>query len=183
MKSQIINYINTHEEEIDANQFDWLFAAAPSAGVEKHELMRIFMDAGIEPLRFMNAVPNRSFYQWPGPLTIPDNIESIQMTAFEEALFEEFIVPHNVNHIGGAAFKNCQNLKRLVLPTSIKKIQGWILFHCYNVEEIIYQGTKAEFLSIPEIRRDCFVPGTSIDSYHFKVICTDGEISLREIPS
>ena len=180
MREQVRNYILNHEEEVDSDQFDWLFAAAPSAGVEKHELMSVFMDAGIEPLRFMEAIPNRSFYQWPRSLTIPANIESIQMCAFEEAEFEELVIPENVNHIGSAAFKNCQNLKRITLPRSIEKIQSWILFHCYNMEEVIYQGTKEEFLSIPDIRTDCFVSTSSLDSYKFKFVFTDGEMSLKE---
>lgn len=183
MRDQVRNYILNHEEEIDSDQFDWLFAAAPSAGVEKHELMLLFMEAGIEPLRFMEAIPNKSFYQYPHELTIPSNIESIQMCAFEEAKFTELVIPENVNHIGSVVFKNCSNLRRLTLPKSLKKIQAWILLHCYDFEEIIYEGTKEEFLAIPEIRINCFVSTTSMDSYKFKITCTDGTLELKDLPS
>lgn len=181
MREQVRNYILNHEAEIESDQFDWLFAAAPSAGVEKHELMLVLMEAGIEPLRFMESIPNRSFYQYPHELTIPSNIESIQMCAFEEAKFTELVIPENVNHIGSAAFKNCLNLRRLTFPKSLIKIQSWILFHCYDFEEIIYEGTKDEFLSISEMRVSCFIPETSIDSYDFKITCTDGIIGLKDL--
>lgn len=182
MRPQVVDYIKHHEEEIDANQFDWLFAAAPTAGVERYELMRVFMEAGIEPLRYMNIIPIKAFYQYPYPLTIPSNIERIEMSAFEEAQFTEITIPEGVESLSNAIFKNCQNLRKITLPKSLTKIQSWIFFHCYNIEEVIYNGTIEEFLSIDGMRRDAFVSSVTSDQYSFKIKCFDGELSIQELP-
>jgi hypothetical protein len=140
------------------------------------------MDAEIEPLRFMNNIPVKAFYQYPYSITIPENIEKIDMSAFEEAAFTEIVIPEGVEELSSAIFKNCQNLKRVTLPRSVNNIHGWIFFHCYNLEEVIYNGTKDEFLSIPNMRRDCFVSTTTADSYKFKFKFMDGEFSLKDFP-
>ena len=49
-------------------------------------------------------------------LTIPESVTSIDTAAFANCVFEEIVIPKNVEYIGNGAFSNCNNLRTLTIP-------------------------------------------------------------------
>ena len=57
--------------------------------------------------------------------------------------FEEIVIPDSVFYIGNSAFYGCMNLKRIVLPASLKIIEANGLYA--NLEKIYYKGTAQQW--------------------------------------
>lgn len=70
-------------------------------------------------------------------LTIPDNIQYIGKNAFEESCLEKVILPRQMKVIDTGAFKNCSNLKTVIMP---QKITGYlnskIFSDCVKLEKV-----------------------------------------------
>ena len=184
MDKDLVNFINNHSESIDANEFDFLFALAPTAGIDAAKLLRVFMDAGLEPLKYMISIKSRMFYNYwsANPLIIPGNIEIAEMNSFADCQCKEVIFEDGIETLGSAAFKNASYLERVVLPASLKTLGSWIFFHCYNLKEIVYQGSRERLLAIAGNKQNaCFVPSISIPDYKVRIICADGELTLSEL--
>ncbi|MCI8778160.1 MAG: leucine-rich repeat domain-containing protein [Bacilli bacterium] len=44
-----------------------------------------------------------------------------------------------ITHLGNYAFNNCENLKRIIIPKSVRKIGNSCFKNCTNLEEVILQ--------------------------------------------
>ena len=74
-------------------------------------------------------------------VTIPDGIEVIGISAFEENRTLQYInFPDSLVHIGDGAFNNCRNLKRVDFPDSLQIIGGLAFRDCDSLEEVSFSG-------------------------------------------
>ncbi|MBQ9747490.1 MAG: leucine-rich repeat protein [Clostridia bacterium] len=97
---------------------------------------------------------------------------SVDGYAFENCfhLNEISIYPQ---YIGYSAFKNCKSLKKVSLCTQLERIDGYAFYNCMSLQNIIFEGTVAEWAAIPKgIDWAYNVPAT-------KVICCNGESPLN----
>ncbi len=67
---------------------------------------------------------------------------------YKASLIEKIVVEDGVTSIGLAAFRSCENLKSVVLPASIKKINYSPFFECPALTDIEFVGTSAQWKQI-----------------------------------
>ena len=72
-----------------------------------------------------------------------------------------------------AGFDNSFYLKKIYLPSSIKKIEGEIIVSCFALEKIYYEGTKAQWNAIDKDERWNF------QAPAFVISCSDGMIEMQ----
>ena len=70
-------------------------------------------------------------------------------------------------------FSDCVNLKTIYLPSTVTKIDGYVLTNCIKLDKIVFNGTKAQWKAI------------ELDDYWnycapaLVIACTDGFIELQ----
>lgn len=87
------------------NQFDNITDYYP----DTHYLTDIFIEAGIDPLKYMDAVPIAYLHKTDLDLkeiNIPDNIKYIYKQAFEDAKLRKVTIPKTVIKIAPSAFSD-----------------------------------------------------------------------------
>ena len=68
---------------------------------------------------------------------IPDEIESINATAFESNIYiENVIIPNSVENMGYGAFRNCDRLTEIILSRMLKNIEIETFCMCHNLTKI-----------------------------------------------
>lgn len=115
----------------------------------------------------LKEIPDKAFLQsYLSGLILPDSLEAIGISAFQNNGFEEIVIPDNVKSIEKGSFWGCSNLKTITLPASLVSI-GASAFASTVLETVYYKGTQAQWAQI------------KIDDYNdkltgAKIICTDG---------
>lgn len=116
----------------------------------------ILYDAGIDPLRYTDTVPDNflySVYNVLNPILdnfkIPNNIKFIGEFAFAHSLLREVKIPDSVFSIGRAAFLDTL-ITTLQLPRSVEMIDINAFGACVNLKTIFYEGTEEEFMDLLE---------------------------------
>ena len=66
---------------------------------------------------------------------------------YRRADIVELHLPNGVEEIGERAFCFCHNLKKLYMPSSVKRL-GKNLFYGITKTEVIFDGTEEEFLTL-----------------------------------
>lgn len=143
-------------------------------------LTKIFYDVGIDPLLYMEKVPDFFLLDQKGifQINIPKNIKTIGKSSFFNTDITELVIPEGVEFIEQYAFENCKLLKNIKLPSTLKfnvnKISMYDAFHnCPNLKNIRYAGTKEEF------KRLFFFNLKNIN-YRVLITCQDGKMKYNK---
>ena len=84
-------------------------------------------------------------------VTIEDGIGMIMESAFEGcSSLVNISIPESVSVIGKNAFRGCSSLSSINIPKSEFFINGDIFGDCDNLEDIYYQGTYSQLMSMPD---------------------------------
>ena len=119
----------------------------------------------------LKEIPDKAFLQsYLSGLILPDSLEAIGISAFQNNGFEEIVIPDNVKSIEKGSFWGCSSLKTITLPASLASIGASAFKNCDRLETVNYKGTQAQWVQI------------KIDDYNdkltgAKIICTDGIIN------
>lgn len=119
----------------------------------------------------LKEIPDKAFLQsYLSGLILPDSLEAIGISAFQNNGFEEIVIPDNVKSIEKGSFWGCSSLKTITLPASLASIGASAFKNCDRLETVYYKGTQAQWVQI------------KIDDYNdkltgAKIICTDGIIN------
>ena len=126
---------------------------------------------------------------------IPDGVKYIGKNAFAETKLEEVEIPGSANWIDPYAFDSCYNLKKVVIKEGFKELKEKIFYNCRNLkdvwipqslskltylafagcdnlESIHYSGTVEQYEKILILG---IIPTSQVN-----IICTDGELIIRE---
>lgn len=113
-------------------------------------------DAGIDPLRYTDTVPDNFLFgvytqlsSILDTLKIPSNIKYIGDFAFAHSSLKEIKIPNSVFSIGRAAFLDT-SITTLQLPRSVEMIDVRAFEGCGNLKTIFYEGTEEEFIDLLE---------------------------------
>ena len=74
-----------------------------------------------------------------------DDLERIENKAFQGNFIEEIIIPRNVYSIGSCAFNCCYELRKVTILNPMISMYTDSFDHCYELEEIYFDGTKEEW--------------------------------------
>ena len=192
---ELSKFIKAHVNEINNNNFAKVYedtndSLTPCLLTSK--LTEPFLDAGLEPLEYMQAVPaNYLAYSKLTSITIPENITSIGRCAFSGCdSLTSITIPDSVTSIGSAAFENCSGLTSIVIPDSVTSIDHWAFqyctgltsatigngvksisryafWDCASLKDIYFNGTKDQWNVIKKI--DSGIKNCTIH-------CTDGDL-------
>lgn len=106
------------------------------------EFTTILLNAGIDPLEYLDYVP--SWYQYQQTMkyvNIPNHIKQIGYYAYGNCKdLYRITLPNSVKHIEERAFYGCTNLEGIYLPDSVTKIE----------EEAFAQCSKLSAVSLPK---------------------------------
>ena len=138
-------YITENEELINTNNFKDLYRGVVSAGVKLahlHELTEILYLAGIDPLQYLEKVPEVFLLNsTQSSVDIPDNIKIIGDFAFMAAKYLKKVhIGNSVTAIGDGAFKECGSLPEIVIPDNVKKLGMSLFDGCISLERIQLSG-------------------------------------------
>ena len=192
---ELSKFIKAHVNEINNNNFAKVYedtndSLTPCLLTSK--LTELFLDAGLEPLEYMQAIPaNYLAYSKLTSITIPENITSIGRCAFSGCDgLTSITIPDSVTSIGSAAFENCSGLTSIVIPDSVTSIDHWAFqyctgltsatignsvksisryafWDCASLKDIYFNGTKDQWNVIKKIDsgiKNCIIH------------CTDGDL-------
>ena len=193
--NELSKFIKAHVNEINNNNFAKVYedtndSLTPCLLTSK--LTELFLDAGLEPLEYMQAVPaNYLAYSKLTSITIPENITSIGRCAFSSCEeLTSITIPDSVTSIGSAAFEHCSGLTSIVIPDSVTSIDHWAFqyctgltsatigngvksisryafWDCASLKDIYFNGTKDQWNVIKKI--DSGIKNCTIH-------CTDGDL-------
>ena len=192
---ELSKFIKAHVNEINNNNFAKVYedtndSLTPCLLTSK--LTELFLDAGLEPLEYMQAIPaNYLAYSKLTSITIPENITSIGRCAFSGCDgLTSITIPDSVTSIGSSAFENCSGLTSIVIPDSVTSIDHWAFqyctgltsatigngvksisryafWDCASLKDIYFNGTKDQWNVIKKI--DSGIKNCTIH-------CTDGDL-------
>jgi hypothetical protein len=102
-------------------------------------------------------------------IEIPETVTEIDVQAFGCTALEHVTLPQGMTELSRYIFSECNSLKTLTIPKSVKKINDGALYDCPKLNDIYYDGTKAEWDKIEKIN----LIGVTV------VHCTDGDVQLE----
>ena len=113
-------------------------------------------DAGIDPLRYTDTVPDNFLFGVYTQLSlildtlkIPSNIKYIGDFAFAHSSLKEIELPNSIFSIGRSAFLDT-SITTLRLPRSVEMIDTGAFNGCDDLKTIFYEGTEEEFMDLLE---------------------------------
>lgn len=139
--NEVSKLINTHKTEINENNFTKVYEDAynlvdDASSIGK--LTEIFLAAGLQPLVYMQAVPD--YYLCLSDIssvTIPNTVTSIGMNAFYGCKkLTSITIPDSVTSINANAFNWCTGLKSVTIPNSVTSIGSSTFMYCTGLTNI-----------------------------------------------
>lgn len=153
----LMSYIKkdpTFRELLDSNDFKELYNYVSDA-IVTGQLTRLLYSLGFDPLRDLTFVPSHFLYGQNCPpihVTVPDNIEYLDVYSFAKC-----------------------GLTTISLPTNLRYIDRFALYDTAYLQRIEFRGTKEQWKKVRKIP-------DWISDYNImnvkKIICTDGKIKL-----
>ena len=111
-RKQAFEFIRVYRELVKESNFKELYEQFDNITdylTDTHYLTDIFIEAGIDPLKYMDTVPIAYLYKTDLDLkeiNVPDNIKYIYKYAFEEAKLRKVTIPKTVIKIAKSAFSD-----------------------------------------------------------------------------
>lgn len=68
------------------------------------------------------------------------NVTHIAPEAFMKSAITGIQLPEGLLEIGNSAFRECQNLKSVVIPASVVTIEGEAFIFCFSLEKLTFKG-------------------------------------------
>lgn len=162
VSDRVIKLIKDSKDYIEKGDFESLYSDAYqlfSLRSDTSDLTAIFLSAGIDPLKYMNYVPdNYAFLLNLPEVKLPTNIKEIWGQAFAktsgfksidlsnivkledecfyESDLETITIPGNISIIPEAAFADCSQLRKVILEEGVKEIGYKSFSACTNLEEL-----------------------------------------------
>lgn len=109
-RKQAFEFIRVYQNLVKESNFEKLYKEFDNIAdyySDTHYLTDIFIEAGIDPLEYMDAVPAAYLYKTDLDLkeiNVPDNIKYIDKQAFEDTKLRKVTIPKTVIKIAQSAF-------------------------------------------------------------------------------
>lgn len=156
--SRLMSYIKndlTFKELLDSNNYKELYSYISNSSIATGQLTHLLYSLGFDPLKELTFVPRNFLYSQHYPptyVTIPDNIEYLDVNSFA---------------ISG--------LTTISLPASLRYIDRDAFYDTPYLQSIEFRGTKEQWKKVRKIPG--WISGSSITNVE-KIICKDGKVKL-----
>lgn len=164
MNEAIKNFIEKHSDLIDKEDFTSLYSeSSAELGESTSELTRALLDADINPLNYLKAVPNYFlkgdasvvYFDIPNKIksigygafdyctnlvdiTIPNSVTLIDEEAFRHCeKLTSITIPNKVRTLGDCVFQDCTKITNLTIPSKVDTIPLWTVYGCTNLESVV----------------------------------------------
>lgn len=188
-------FIESHVQLIKEEDFESLYEKVEPVWMRK-DLTETLLEAGINPLEYMNKVPSNFLAESKQVTTfdIPNNIKSIGLAAFIDCTqLTNVNIPDSVTTIGVSAFSGCSGIESMVIPDLVTTVDAYTFYNCTslanlslpkaitsirsqallrtNLVDLVYRGTKDQW---EKIKKSHFWASEKLKCIH----CLDGDIFL-----
>lgn len=156
--SPLMSYIKndpTFRELLDTDNYKELYSYISDASIATGQLTHLLYSLGFDPLKELTFVPRNFLYLQHYPptyVTIPDNIEYLDVNSFA---------------ISG--------LTTISLPANLRYIDRFSFYDTPYLQSIEFRGTKEQWKKVRKIPG--WISDSSITNVE-KIICKDGEVKL-----
>ena len=154
----LLSYIKkdpTFRELLDSNNYKELYNYVSDVSIVTGQLTRLLYSLGFDPLRDLTFVPRNFLYG--------QNCSPIYVT-----------VPDNIEYLDVYSFAKC-DLTTISLPANLRYIDRFAFYDTPYLERIEFRGTKEQWKKVRKIPD--WISGASITNVK-KIICKDGKIKL-----
>ncbi len=146
-------FINEYANLIDSNDWEEIielmeqWANKTGEAVDEWDFWEIIRQAGIDPLEHLDFIPRCYYYESDETyISIPKHITRIGYAAFAHSALTEIEIPKNVKEIEGSAFRQCGNLKQIILPPQLERVGNAAFLQCTALERVeISSSTEVEY--------------------------------------
>lgn len=139
-------------ELLNSNNYKELYNYISDVPTVTGQLTRLLYSLGFDPLRHLTFVPRNFLYRQNCPpihVTIPDNIEYVDVYSFAKCDLTTISLPANLRYIDRFAFYDTAYLQRIEFRGTkeqwkkVRKIPDWISdYNIMNVKKIICTDGK-----------------------------------------
>ena len=156
--SGLLSYIKNNpefRELMDSGDFKELYSYVSNSSTVTGQLTHLLYSLGFDPLKELTFVPRNflsSQHYPPTYVTIPDNIEYLDVNSFA-----------------------ISDLTTISLPANLRYIDKFAFYATPYLERIEFRGTKEQWKKVRKIPG--WISGASITNVK-KIICKDGMIKL-----
>lgn len=141
-RDKILRFLKSHQGYLENEDFQTLYELADynfETSKDIGFLTETLLDAGINPLDYLDYVPYTCFYELDmHGFDLPQHITSIHKYAFAYTKNLKTINLNNINYMDENCFTGC-DLEEIVIPGSIEVIPPEAFSRCYNLEKIIIE--------------------------------------------
>ena len=154
----LLSYIKNNpefRELMDSGDFKELYSYVSNSSTVTGQLTHLLYSLGFDPLKELTFVPRNflsSQHYPPTYVTIPDNIEYLDVSSFA-----------------------ISDLTTISLPANLRYIDKFAFYATPYLERIEFRGTKEQWKKVRKIPG--WISGASITNVK-KIICKDGMIKL-----
>lgn len=136
MNDTLKKFISIYKESINSNKWDEVYANIPTTF--RGDFTSILLEAGINPLPYMNEIPEYFAKGSQVSITqIPENIKSIGDYAFSNCRsLTSITIPNSVKNIRYRTFSDCTNLTSITIPNSVTSIGSSVFSNCSSLTSI-----------------------------------------------
>ena len=154
MTEQLKQFLQNNKNSLEKDDFRTLYKnwSKYIDSDDVSDLTDLFLEVGIDPLDYLPEVPAKY--------------------AYYSKLLTKLIIPSHIEQIFPFAFMGCENLKEVILPSSVKIIGGFAFDRVTDCK-FIYKGTSSNFLQL-NMYYSSFPPSA-------KIQCTDVTKTFREL--
>ncbi len=118
-------------------------------------------------------------------VVIPQGVTTIENVAFAGCSgLVDVVIPDSVSEIGQEAFADCGNLTSITIPQSVTKFSPGVFRKNYNLKDIFYDGTIAQWHAIQKSVGIFWNTGEDAtwDAFtgDYTVHCSDGDLTKNQ---
>lgn len=154
----LMSYIKndpTFRELLDSNNYKELYSYISNSSTVTGQLTHLLYSLGFDPLKELTFVPRNflsSQHYPPIYVTIPDNIEYLDVNSFA-----------------------ISDLTTISLPANLRYIDRFAFYGTPHLQSIEFRGTKEQWKKVRKIPD--WISGASITNVG-KIICKDGKVNI-----